>query len=143
MASQGYFPSGTLDSPATDDDLAHLADELNVTIPPDLLALWKSTATFNGNLLLADGSSGPYFRLFHPTTALTRSTSAALQDPADGVIVFGANEDWDYAVITDTPPRFADIDRESGEVLSDLGSSIPEFFDALRAEHAEQYDLLN
>lgn len=143
MASKGYFSSENLDSPATDDDLGHLESELGVTIPPTLMALWKSTATYNGQLLLADGQPGPYFRLFHPTTALDRSKQAPLAQVTPGAIVFGASDDWDYAVIAEDTARFVDIDRESGEVLSELGSTIPEFFDALRTEHAEQDDLFN
>lgn len=141
MASQGYFPSENLDSPATDDDLAHLTEELNIQIPAELVNLWKATATFNGKLLMEDGTPGPYFRLFHPTTALKRSKDAALAKVAPGAIIFGGTDEWDYAVIADEPVRFVDVDRESGEVLSDLGSTVPEFFDALRAEHAEQDDL--
>ena len=143
MAQSRYFALDHLDSPATDDDLGHLESELGVRLPNELRTLWTSTATFNGELLLADGTPGPYFRLFHPSTALERSRASALAKVAPGAIVFGASEDWDYAVILEATPRYVDVDRESGEVLSELGDSFDEFVQSLRAEFAEQDDLLN
>ena len=140
MASLGYFPPDDLDSPATTDDIAHLEETLGLTLPADLVALWRTTATFNGRLLTADGQPGPYFKLFHPTTALERSREAAIAKVAPGAVVFGAGEDWDYAVIAETPARWVDVDRESGEVLSELGDTFEQFAQSLRAEFESEDD---
>lgn len=132
MAFTHYFAPDQLDAPATEEDLTHAEATLGVTFPDDLRAFWLTSATFNGHVLTADGASGPYLRVLHPSSATK----------VGGAIVFGQGEDWDYAVVPGHPTRWVDVERGSGEELSELAATFVGFLEALREEFAAEDDLL-
>lgn len=132
MALTDYFPPGRLDSPATAEDVTHLEERLGTPLPADLRAFWATSATFNGNILLDDGTDGPYLRILHP--------ASVLRPRAGGVVVVANGEDWDFGFVPGSPTRWVDVDREDGAILSDLADSFTGFLDALRAEHVAEND---
>lgn len=142
MALTTYFTSDQLDSPATEDDISHVEEVLGLSVPSDLRAFWLTSATFNGQVQTAAGAPGAYLRILHPHSAIeaTRRSKAEAQTP--GILVFGSAEDWDYGVIPGSPTTYVDVDRDTGEVLSDLGSTFVAFLESLRTEHAAEDDLL-
>lgn len=140
MALSDYFAPDTLDAPASTDEIAHVSEELGVDLPADLVDFWRTSATFNGQVLTADGEPGPYLRILHPNSAVQASRESKATTP--GIVMFGRGEDWDYGVVTGSPARWVDVERESGDILSDLGSSFEEFLGALREEFAAEDDLL-
>lgn len=132
MAFSDYFAPDQLDSPASEEDISHAEATLGVTFPDDLRAFWLTSATFNGHVLTADGASGPYLRVLHPSS-VTKSGEA---------VVFGQGEDWDYAVVPGHPTRWVDVERGSGEELSELGATFVGFLESLREEFAAEDGLL-
>lgn len=131
MSFTEYFSPDRFDSPATEDDLTHAEEKLGVTFPDDLRAFWLTTATYNGNVHMADGTDGPYLRVLHPSS-VTKTGD---------IVVFGRGEDWDFGVAPGHPTRWVDVERDSGEELSELGATFVGFLESLRNEHAEQDDL--
>ena len=80
---------------------------------------------------MADGTDGPYLRVLHPSS-VTKTGD---------IVVFGRGEDWDFGVVPGHPTRWVDVERDSGEELSELGATFVGFLESLRNEHAEQDDL--
>ena len=70
MSFTEYFSPDRFDSPATEDDLTHAEEKLGVTFPDDLRAFWLTTATYNGNVHMANGTDGPYLRVLHPLSLI-------------------------------------------------------------------------
>lgn len=132
MAFTAYFAPDHLDSPATEDDVTHAEERLGVSFPDDLRAFWLTSATFHGRVLTVDGEPGAYLRILHPSSVTV----------VEGAAVFGRGEDWDYGVVPGHPTRWVDVDRDTGEELSELGATFVGFLESLRAEHAAEDDLL-
>lgn len=132
MSFTEYFATDQLDSPASEDDIVHAEERLAVTFPDDLKAFWRASATFNGQILTADGTPGPYLRVLHPSSVTK----------AGDICVFGRGEDWDFGVVPGHPTRWVDVERDSGDELSELGATFVGFLEALRSEHAAEDDLL-
>lgn len=124
MSYSEYFASDQLDTPATEDEIAHAEEALGVTFPDDLRAFWLTSATFNGQVLTADGGPGPYLRVLHPSS-VTKMGEAC---------VFGRGEDWDFGVVPGHPTRWVDVERGTGEELSELGATFVGFLESLRGE---------